>query len=172
MFINEFFILLNLTLELILFIYPVTVSFLDLFTSQQSLPLSAPNQLLVFLVLILFMLHLRFSPFLVHIGLATGRVWVGPPLPHSRPNYINLFPIPIPNPGWGGLMSPIPVYKRVDNPIPVPNVFSRRGWVRGRVWGRGRGRVRVFPSLKNYVTWVPWLFSCLIQHHNDIDCNS
>ena len=65
-------------------------------------------------------------------------------------------------------MSPIPVYKRIDNPIPVPNVFSRRG--RGQ--GQGRGRVRVFPSLKNFVTWVPWLFSCLIQHHNDIDCNS
>ena len=168
MFINEFFILLSLTLELILFIYSVIVSFLDLFTSQQSLPLSAPNQLLVFLVLILFMLHLRFSPFLVHIGLATRRVWVGSPLPHSRPNYINLFPIPIPNPGWGGLVSPIPVYKKVDNPIPIPNVFSRRG----RVRGRGRGRVWVFPSLKNFVTWVPWLFSCLIQHHNDIDCNS
>ena len=67
--------------------------------------------------------------FYLTIGLATGRIWAGPPLPHSCPNYINPFPIPIPYPGWDGLMSPITIYKRVDNPIPVPNVFSGRGGV-------------------------------------------
>ena len=62
-----------------------------------------------------------------------GWVWSRPPLPYSRPNYLNLFPIPIPNPGRDGLMCPVPVYNRLDNLIPVPNVFS----------GRGKARVRV-----------------------------
>ena len=33
------------------------------------------------------------------------------------------FPIPVPNPGRGELVSPMPIYKRADNLIPVPNVF-------------------------------------------------
>ena len=69
------------------------------------------------------------------IGLATGRVWDGPLLPHSRSNHINLFPIPVPNPRRGRLISPIPVYKRVDNTIPVLKVFSGQD-------GIGRGGFR------------------------------
>ena len=58
------------------------------------------------------------------LGMATGRVWDGPPLPHFRPGYIFFFPFPSPNPGRGELVSPMPIYKRADNHIPVPNVFS------------------------------------------------
>ena len=42
------------------------------------------------------------------VGLATRRVWAEPPLPHSRPNYINIFPIPVPYPGRGELMGSHP----------------------------------------------------------------
>ena len=56
-----------------------------------------------------------------------GRVWAEPPLPHSRPNYLNLFPIPVRNLGRDELMCLVPVYNRLDNPIPIPNVFSGRG---------------------------------------------
>ena len=42
------------------------------------------------------------------VGLATGRVWAEPPLSHSRPKYINIFPIPIPYSGWGELMGSHP----------------------------------------------------------------
>ena len=48
----------------------------------------------------------------LNVGLATGRVWAGPPLPHSRPNYINLFPIPVPYPRRGGLMGSHPCTSR------------------------------------------------------------
>ena len=46
------------------------------------------------------------------VGLATRRVWAEPPLPHSRPNYINLFPIPVPYPGRGKLMGSHPCFSR------------------------------------------------------------
>ena len=73
------------------------------------------------------------------VGLATGRVWAGPPLPHSRPNYINLFPIPVPYLRRGGLMgshphasrgeagsgaSPCRQYHQQHLPIPQNNSHS------------------------------------------------
>ena len=46
------------------------------------------------------------------------------PTPFSSRLYI-YFPILVLNLGRGELVSPMPVYKRADNPIPVLNVFSR-----------------------------------------------
>ena len=45
------------------------------------------------------------------------------PIPFSSPLY-NFFSIPIPNLGQGELSSPMPIYKRANNSIPVPNMFS------------------------------------------------
>ena len=45
------------------------------------------------------------------------------PTPFLSRLYI-FFLIPVPNLGWGELVSPMPVYKKVDNPILVSNVFS------------------------------------------------
>ena len=53
-----------------------------------------------------------------------NRVGMGWATPTPFPSQLYIFfLIPIPNPGRGELVSLIPIYKRADNLIPVPNVF-------------------------------------------------
>ena len=67
------------------------------------------------------------------IGMATGRVWDGPPQPHFPPGYIIFFPSPSQTQGGASWCPPCPFTKELIIPSPSQMCF----------WG-----------LCFYITWV------------------
>ena len=55
------------------------------------------------------------------LGMATGRVWDGSFPSHSRTRLYSYFPSPAQTCFGAGWLVPIPVNKKINNPIPAPS---------------------------------------------------
>ena len=64
------------------------------------------------------------------LGMATGRVWDGSFPSHSHTRLCSYFSSPTQTGVGAGWLVPIPINKRINNPIPVPvpNVSSNPNW--------------------------------------------